>query len=86
MLDQVRLDLALRVDAVRMLGRHEHPLDLDRPLDPVLVDLVAHGHLRLAVRAQIRSSPARRTSASCLQILWASVIGRGISSSVSRHA
>ena len=37
-----------------MLGRDEHPLDLDRPPVPVLVLLVAHRHLRLPVRAQVR--------------------------------
>ena len=37
-----------------MLGRDEHALDLDRPLVAVLVDLVAHRHLRLAVGPQVR--------------------------------
>ena len=37
-----------------MLGRDEHALDLDRPLAPVGVDLVAHRHLRLAVGTQVR--------------------------------
>ena len=36
-----------------MLGRDEDPLDLDRPLAFVLVDLVPNGHLRLAVGPQI---------------------------------
>ena len=37
-----------------MLGRDQHPLDLDGPLAAVLVDLVAHRHLGLAVRAKVR--------------------------------
>ncbi len=53
-LEQVRLDQGLRVEAVAVLGRDEDALDLDGALDPVLVDLVAHGDLRLPVRAQVR--------------------------------
>ena len=53
-LEQVRLDERLGVEPVAMLRGDQHPLDLDRTLDPVLVDLVAHGHLRLAVGAQVR--------------------------------
>ena len=53
-LEQVGLDQGLGVEAVAMLRRDEHPLDLDRPLDPALVDLVADGHLRLPVRPQVR--------------------------------
>ena len=53
-LDHVGLDERVRVEAVAVLGRDEDALDLDRPLGPVLVDLVADGHLRLAVRAQVR--------------------------------
>ena len=37
-----------------MLGRDQDALDLDRALVAVLVDLVAHRHLRLAVGPQIR--------------------------------
>ena len=37
-----------------MLRRDEDALDLDRPLRAVLVDLVANGHLRLAVGAKVR--------------------------------
>ena len=37
-----------------MLRRDEDALDLHRPVDAVLVHLVADGDLRLAVRAQIR--------------------------------
>ena len=48
-LPQVRLDQRLRVHAVLVLGRDQHPLDLDRA-----AVLVADGHLRLAVRAQVR--------------------------------
>ena len=53
-LDQVGLDQRLGVEPVAVLGRDEDALDLDRALPPVLVDLVAHRHLRLAVRAQVR--------------------------------
>ena len=37
-----------------MLGRDQDALDLDRALVAVLVDLVAHRHLRLAVGPQVR--------------------------------
>ena len=37
-----------------MLSGDQNPLDLDRPLDTVLVHLVAHRHLRLPIRTQIR--------------------------------
>ena len=47
-LPQVRLDQRLRVHAVLVLGRDQHALDLDRP-----AVLVAHRHLRLAVRPQV---------------------------------
>ena len=53
-LDQVRLDQRLRVEAVAMLRGDEDALDLDRPLVPVLVDVVADGHLRLPVGPQVR--------------------------------
>ena len=52
--DQVGLDQRLGVEPVAMLRRDQHALDLDRALVAVLVDLVAHRHLRLAVRSQIR--------------------------------
>ena len=52
-LEQVGLDQRLGVEAVAVLGGDEHALDLDGPLDPVLVDLVANGDLRLPVRAQV---------------------------------
>ena len=52
-LDDVRLDQVLGADPVGVLRRDEDPLDLDRPLRAVLVDLVADGHLRLAVRAEV---------------------------------
>ncbi len=52
--DQVGLDQRLGVEAVAVLGRDQHPLDLDGALAAVLVDLVAHRDLRLAVGAQIR--------------------------------
>ncbi len=52
-LDQVGLDQRLGVDPVRMLGRDQDALDLDRALDAVLVLLVADGHLRLAVRPEV---------------------------------
>jgi hypothetical protein len=53
-LDDVGLDQVLRGDPVGVLRRHEHALDLDRTLPSVVVDLVANGHLRLAVRPQVR--------------------------------
>ena len=53
-LDHVRLDQGLGVQPVAVLGRDQDPLDLDRPLVPALVDLVADRHLRLAVRAEVR--------------------------------
>ncbi len=52
-LDQIRLDQRLRVEIVGVLGRDEHPLDLDRTLPAVLVDLVANRDLRLAVGPQV---------------------------------
>ena len=48
-LDQVGLDQRLGVATLRVLGRDENALDLDRLLAAVLVDLVANGHLRLPV-------------------------------------
>ncbi len=53
-LEQVGLDQRLGVEPVAVLRRDEHALDLDRPLVAVLVDLVAHRHLRLAVGPQVR--------------------------------
>ena len=53
-LDQVGLDHRLGVEPVAVLGRDEHPLDLDGALAPVLVDLVAHRDLRLPVRPEVR--------------------------------
>ena len=53
-LDEVRLDQGLGVEAVAVLRRDEDALDLDRPLDPALVHLVANRHLRLPVGAQVR--------------------------------
>ena len=47
-LPEVGLDLLLAVDALGVLGRDQDPHDLHR--DAVAV---AHGHLRLAVRAQV---------------------------------
>jgi hypothetical protein len=52
--DQVGLDQRLGVAAVGVLRRDEDALDLDRDLTAVLVDLVADGHLRLAVGPQVR--------------------------------
>ncbi len=52
--DDVRLDQVLRRDPVGVLRRDEHALDLNGPLPPILVDLVADRHLRLAVRPQVR--------------------------------
>ena len=37
-----------------MLGRDQHALDLDRALNPALVDLVPHRHLRLPVGTEVR--------------------------------
>ena len=54
MIDQIRLDQRLGIEAVAVLGRDEDALDLDRPLMPVRVDLVAHRHLCLAIRPQVR--------------------------------
>jgi hypothetical protein len=48
-LDQVGLDQRLRVEAVPVLRRDQQPLDLDRLLPAVLVDLVPDGHLGLSV-------------------------------------
>ena len=53
-LDQIRLEQRVAVEAVAMLGGDEHALDLDRPLAAVLVELVADRHLRLPVGAQVR--------------------------------
>src|SRR5215471_13328767 len=53
LLDQVRLDPRQRVDPVRVLRRDEDPLDLDRALVTLVVDLVAHADLRLAVGPQV---------------------------------
>ena len=53
-LEEVRLHERLDVEAVAMLRRDEDALDLDGPLDAVLVDLVADGHLRLAVGPEVR--------------------------------
>ena len=52
--DQIRLDHRLRVDSLAVLGRDEHPLDLDRAPVALLVDLVADGDLGLPVGAQVR--------------------------------
>ena len=48
-LPEVRLDQRVGIHARLVLGRDQHLLDLDRP-----VVLVADGHLRLAVRAEVR--------------------------------
>ena len=53
-LEQVGLEQRLDVDSVAVLRRDENALDLDRPLVPVLVDVVANGHLRLPVGPQVR--------------------------------
>ena len=53
-LEQVGLDQRLGVEAVAVLRRDEDALDRDRALAPVLVHLVADGHLRLAVRTEVR--------------------------------
>jgi hypothetical protein len=50
-LDDVRLQQRVDVETLPVLHRHEHAFDLDGLLPAVLVDLVAHRHLRLAVRA-----------------------------------
>ncbi len=52
-LEQVRLEHRLHVEAVAVLARDEHTLDLGRTLDAVLVDLVANRYLRLAIRPQV---------------------------------
>ena len=52
LLDHVLLD-ELGRGAVGVLRGHEQALDLDRLLPSVLVDLVADGHLRLAVGAEV---------------------------------
>ena len=52
-LDQVGLDRRLDVDALAVLGRDQHALDLDRRPVAVLVELVAHRDLRLAVGPQV---------------------------------
>ena len=51
--DQIGLDHRLGVESVAMLRRDEHALDLDGSLVTVLVDLVAHGDLRLAVGPKV---------------------------------
>ncbi len=53
MLDQIRLDLALAVDVLAMLGRDDESLELDGPLLAPRVDLVADGVLRLAFGAEV---------------------------------
>jgi hypothetical protein len=53
-LDQVGLDQRLLVEPVAVLRGDEHADDLDGPLAPVLVHLVAHRDLRLPVGAQVR--------------------------------
>ena len=53
-IDQVGLDQRLGVEAVAVLGRDQHALDLDGALVAVLVDLVAHRHLGLAVGPEVR--------------------------------
>ena len=53
-LEEIGLHERLDVEPIAMLRRDEDALDLDRTLDAVLVDLVAHRHLRLAVGPQIR--------------------------------
>jgi hypothetical protein len=66
---KVGLEQRLDVDALAMLRRDEHALDLDRASPTVRVLLVAHRDLRLAVRPQIeqvvrlphRCEPPRET-------------------------
>jgi hypothetical protein len=53
-LDDVRLDQRVDVEALAVLRRDEDALDLDRPLATLVVDLVANRHLRLPVRTQVR--------------------------------
>src|SRR5579862_1213385 len=50
---EIRLEQRLDVDAFSVLRRDEHALDLNRSPPSVRVLLVAHRHLRLAVRPQI---------------------------------
>ncbi len=56
-LDHVRLDRGLDVDAVRVLAHDEQALDLGRTSAAVLVLLVADGHHRLPIGAEIRERP-----------------------------
>ena len=79
-LDHVLLD-RLRVDPVGVLRGDEDALDLDRPLAPSLVDLVADGDLSLPVRtAGTRALPPCARPRAGAQIRCASMIGIGISS------
>src|SRR5581483_3663950 len=52
--DQIRLEQRLDVEPVAMLRRDEYALDLHRAAATLLVFLVAHRHLRLPVRTQVR--------------------------------
>ncbi len=54
MLDQIGLDHHFRIAPVAVLRRDEDALDLDRRPPAGVVDLVADGHLRLPVGAQVR--------------------------------
>ena len=85
-LDEVRLDERVGVEPVAVLRRNEDAHDLDRPLAAVLVDLVADRHLRLPSGRRYGRICAFRTSESRLAILCASMIGSGMSSSVSVQA
>src|SRR5487761_782360 len=51
--DEIRLHQHLDVDSLAVLRRDDDALDLDGAPVPMLVLLVAHRHLRLAVRTQI---------------------------------
>jgi len=53
-LDDVRLDQSVGVEAIAVLGRDEHASDLHGPLVAVLVDLIPDRHLSLTVRTQVR--------------------------------
>ena len=49
MLEEIGLEEGLDIESVAVLRRQKNPLDLDGPLDAMLVDLVPHRHLRLAI-------------------------------------
>ena len=85
-LGEVGLDQRVGVEPVAVLGRDQDAHDLDRADVPVLVGLVADRHLRLAVGPQVREHVGLAHLGEPAADRCASVIGSGISSSVSSVA